>query len=128
MRLGERCHCRLLAVIISRGIFFLKNFELLIFSCREIIKRSIHILYDVSKINSFIYRKRIFCVITVILALFIDSKTLKYLMRFLHYAFFLAKVMFRYYFLGHYLFAELNEICCGSLFSSILKTYRRKFL
>ena len=55
------------------------------------IKRSIHTLYDVSKINSFIYRKRIFCVITMILALFIDSKTSKYLMRFLHYAFFVAK-------------------------------------
>ena len=24
--------------------------------------------------------------------------------------------------------ADLNEICCGSLLSSILKTYRRKFL
>ena len=72
------------------GDFCLKNFELLIFSCREMIKRSIHTLYDVSKINSFIYRKRIFCVITVILALFIDSKTSKYLMRFLHYAFFFS--------------------------------------
>ena len=25
-------------------------------------------------------------------------------------------------------FGNLNEICCGSLLSSILKTYRRKFL
>ena len=28
---------------------------------------------------------------------------------------------------SHFL-ADLNEICCGSLLSSILKTYRRKFL
>ena len=28
---------------------------------------------------------------------------------------------------SHFL-AELNEICCGSLLNSILKTYRRKFL
>ena len=35
--------------------------------------------------------------------------------------------MFRYHFLGHFL-AELNEICCGSLLNSILKTYRRKCL
>ena len=33
--------------------------------------------------------------------------------------------MFRYNFLGH-LLAQLNEICCGSLLNSILKTYRRK--
>ena len=39
---------------------------------------------------------------------------------------FQLKVMFRYHFLGHFL-AELNEICCGSLLNSILKTYRRKF-
>ena len=36
------------------------------------------------------------------------------------------KVVFRYHFLGHFL-AELNEICCGSLLNSILKTYKRKF-
>ena len=30
--------------------------------------------------------------------------------------------MFRYHFLGHFL-AEFNEICCPSLFNSILKTY-----
>ena len=35
--------------------------------------------------------------------------------------------MFGYHFLGHF-FAELIEICCGSLLNSILKTYRRKFL
>ena len=34
--------------------------------------------------------------------------------------------MFRYHFLSHFL-AELNEISCGSLLNSILKTYRRKF-
>ena len=28
---------------------------------------------------------------------------------------------------SHFL-ADLKEICCGSLLSSILKTYRRKFL
>ena len=67
------------------------NFELLTFPCREIIKLSYIILYDVSKINKFIYRKGIFCVITVIFALFIESETSKYLMRFLHYAFFLDK-------------------------------------
>ena len=37
------------------------------------------------------------------------------------------KVVFRYHFLSHFL-AELNEICCGSLLNSILKTYWRKFL
>ena len=35
--------------------------------------------------------------------------------------------MFRYHFLGHF-WAELIEICCGSLLNSILKTYKRKFL
>ncbi len=37
------------------------------------------------------------------------------------------KVVFRYHFLSHFL-AELNEICCGPLLNSILKTYRSKFL
>ena len=36
------------------------------------------------------------------------------------------KVVFRYHFLSH-LMAELNEICCGPLLNSILKTNRRKF-
>ena len=48
-------------------------------------------------------------------------------MRFLHYAFFLAKINVSVPFLDHFL-AELIEICCGSLLNSILKTYRRKFL
>ena len=43
-------------------------------------------------------------------------------MRFLNNAFFLAKVMFRYHFLGNF-WAELNEIGCGSLFNSTLKTF-----
>ena len=49
------------------------------------IKLSIHILH-VSKMNPFIHRKRILC---VMLALFIEKAKLQ--MRFLHYAFFLAK-------------------------------------
>ena len=46
------------AARISGGIFFM-NFELLTFPCREMIKFSIHI-YDVSKMNPFIYRICIF--------------------------------------------------------------------
>ena len=34
--------------------------------------------------------------------------------------------MFRYHFLSHFL-AELNEICCGSLLNSILKTTEGNF-
>ena len=47
-----------------QGEFVLMNFELLTFPHREIIKLSIHVY----KMNQFIYRKRIFC---VMLALFI---------------------------------------------------------
>ena len=50
-----------------RGNIFLLNFELLTFLCRQMIKLSIHICHD-SKINQFIYRKRISC---VMLALFV---------------------------------------------------------
>ena len=49
------------------GEFVLINFELLTFPCREMIKLSIHISH-VFKMNPFLYRKRIFC---VVLALFI---------------------------------------------------------
>ena len=34
--------------------------------------------------------------------------------------------MFRYHFLSHF-FAELNEICCGSLLNSILKRTEGNF-
>ena len=105
-----------------RGIFFLMNFELLTFPCREMIKLSIHIWHD-SKMNPFLYRKRLFWCDACIV--YIDITKLQ--MRFLHYAFFELKVVFRYHFLSHFL-AELNEICCESLLNSILKTYRRKFL
>ena len=53
---------------------------------------------DVTKPSDFLERMthviniaQVLGLITVIHALFIDSKTSKYLMRFLHYAFFLAK-------------------------------------
>ena len=98
------------------------NFELLTFPCREMIKLSIHI-YDVSKMNTFLYRKRIFWCDACIV--YIDIAKLQ--MRFFPLCIFELKVVFRYHFLGHFL-AELNEICCGSLLNSILKMYRRKFL
>ena len=105
-----------------RGIFFLMNFELLTFPCREMIKLSIHIWHD-SKMNPFLYRKRIFWCDACIV--YIDITKLKN--AFSPLCIFELKVVFRYHFLSHFL-AELNEICCGSLLNSILNTYRRKFL
>ena len=43
-------------------------------------------------------------------------------MRFLHFAFFLLRVMFVYYFLINFSI-ELIEICCPSLLNIIVKTY-----
>ena len=51
----------------SGGKFFLMNLELLTFLCKQMIKLSIHTGHD-SKMNPFIYRKRISC---VMLALFV---------------------------------------------------------
>ena len=97
------------------GNFFLMNFELLTFPCREMIKLSGHAYTCFQNESISIYRKRIFwcdaCKVNAFSPLCI----------------FELKVVFRYHFLGHFL-AELNEICCGSLLNSILKTYRRKFL
>ena len=64
------------------------SFELLPFPRREMIKLAIHILH-VSKRNPFIYRKRIFCVMLHACIVYIDIAKLP--MRFLHYAFCLAK-------------------------------------
>ena len=67
----------------SGEFYFLLKFELLTFPCREMIKLSIHI-WHISKMNLFIYRKRIFfgdaCIV------YIEKAKLQ--MRFLHYAFF----------------------------------------
>ena len=48
-------------------------------------------------------------------------------MRFLNYAFFLAKIHVSVPFSWPF-FAEFIDICCGSLLNSILKTNGRKFL
>ena len=108
-------------VEIQGNIFFNEFWVVDNFPCRELIKLSIHIWHD-SKMNPFLYRKRIFWCDACIVYRY--NKTSN---AFSPLCIFELKVVFRYHFLSHF-FAELNEICCGSLLNSILKTHRRTFL
>ena len=93
------------------------SFELLTFPCREMIKLTIHVTCLKNE-SIYIQKAHLLCDACTVYRPYRYSKTSN---AFSHYATSHVSV------LGHFS-AELNEICCGSLLDSILKTYRRQFL